>query len=123
MRNLLVVPILLAGVAMFSSCGGGQGGGAGGGAKGNGKTIAVIPKGTTHEFWLSVKAGAERAGKELKVNIDWVGPEKEDDRGQEIGRQRDRAGPSGPQGPDGSGHQSPGRQGARRDHRLGPGRQ
>jgi ribose transport system substrate-binding protein len=82
MRKLLVVPILLAGVAMLSSCGGGQGGGQTGGGKG--RTIAVIPKGTAHEFWLSVKAGAERAGKELNVNINWVGPEKEDDRGQEI---------------------------------------
>lgn len=47
-------------------------------------TIAVIPKGTTHEFWLSVKAGAEKAGKELNVDIDWIGPEKEDDRAQQI---------------------------------------
>ena len=82
MRKLLVVPILLAGVAMLSSCGGGQSGGQAG--RGKGRTIAVIPKGTAHEFWLSVKAGAERAGKELNVNINWVGPEKEDDRGQEI---------------------------------------
>jgi len=47
-------------------------------------SIAVIPKGTTHEFWLSVKAGAERAGKELGVDIHWIGPEKEDDRNQQI---------------------------------------
>jgi len=47
-------------------------------------TIAVIPKGTTHEFWLSVKAGAERAGKELDVDVLWIGPEKEDDRNQQI---------------------------------------
>src|SRR4051812_2852745 len=42
-------------------------------------TIAVIPKGTTHEFWKSVHAGAAKAGKELGVNIVWKGPLKEDD--------------------------------------------
>ena len=29
--------------------------------------IAVIPKGTTHEFWKSGEAGAKRAGEELGV--------------------------------------------------------
>lgn len=42
-------------------------------------TIAVIPKGTTHEFWKSVHAGAAKAGKELGVDILWKGPLKEDD--------------------------------------------
>jgi len=42
--------------------------------------IAVIPKGTTHEFWKSVHAGAENAAKELgNVEIQWKGPLKEDD--------------------------------------------
>jgi len=47
-------------------------------------TIAVIPKGTTHIFWESVHAGAIKASVELGVNINWVGPEKEDDRQQQI---------------------------------------
>jgi len=47
-------------------------------------TIAVIPKGTTHIFWESVHAGAIKASLELKVDIRWVGPEKEDDRTQQI---------------------------------------
>lgn len=42
-------------------------------------TIAVIPKGTTHEFWKSVHAGAEKARRELDVEILWKGPLKEDD--------------------------------------------
>ncbi len=41
--------------------------------------IAVIPKGTTHEFWKSVHAGAAKAAKELDVDIVWKGPLKEDD--------------------------------------------
>ena len=47
-------------------------------------TIAVIPKGTTHIFWESVHAGAIKASVELDVDINWVGPEKEDDRQQQI---------------------------------------
>ena len=50
-----------------------------------GERIAVIPKGTTHVYWKSVEAGAEKAGKELGVSILWKGPLKEDDRAQQIG--------------------------------------
>jgi len=46
--------------------------------------IAVIPKGTTHEFWKSVHAGAAKAAKELDVEIVWKGPLKEDDLKQQI---------------------------------------
>ena len=51
--------------------------------------IAVIPKGTTHEFWKSVHAGAVKAQKELeaqgyKINVIWRGPLREDDRDQQI---------------------------------------
>src|SRR3954469_8145100 len=41
--------------------------------------IAVIPKGTTHEFWKSVHAGAGKASQELDVDITWKGPLREDD--------------------------------------------
>ncbi|MCF7764980.1 MAG: substrate-binding domain-containing protein [Verrucomicrobia bacterium] len=52
-------------------------------------TIAVIPKGTTHEFWKSINAGAFKARDELRkdgvrVNVIWKGPLKEDDRDQQI---------------------------------------
>jgi ribose transport system substrate-binding protein len=52
-------------------------------------TIAVIPKGTTHEFWKAINAGAFKARDELnakgmKVNVIWKGPLKEDDRDQQI---------------------------------------
>jgi ribose transport system substrate-binding protein len=51
--------------------------------------IAVIPKGTTHEFWRSIHAGAVKAEKELnaegkKIEVIWKGPLKEDDRDQQI---------------------------------------
>jgi len=52
-------------------------------------TIAVIPKGTTHEFWKSINAGAFKARDELatkgvKVDVIWKGPLREDDRDQQI---------------------------------------
>ena len=42
--------------------------------------IAVIPKGTTHEFWKSVHAGADQAAKEAgNVENLWKGPLQEND--------------------------------------------
>lgn len=47
--------------------------------------IAVIPKGSTHEFWKSVKAGADEAAAELgDVEVIWKGPQKENDREDQI---------------------------------------
>ncbi len=47
-------------------------------------TIAVIPKGTIHEFWKTVHAGAEMAARELHVEVLWKGSLKEDDREAQI---------------------------------------
>jgi ribose transport system substrate-binding protein len=51
-------------------------------------TIAVIPQGSTHEYWKSIHAGAAKAAQELgaqgtAVNIIWKGPLREDDREQQ----------------------------------------
>lgn len=47
--------------------------------------IAVIPKGTSHEFWKSVHAGAEQAAREAgDVEILWKGPLLERDRDGQI---------------------------------------
>jgi len=93
--GLFVVAALLAG------CGDGGGGRAGvagtnggeakpaAGGAGKGYTIAVIPKGTIHEFWRSIEAGARKAEQELTaagtaVQVIWKGPLREDDRDQQI---------------------------------------
>ena len=47
-------------------------------------TVAVIPKGTSHMFWQSIHAGANRAGKELGVEVIWRGPLREDDRDSQV---------------------------------------
>lgn len=65
--------------------------GCGGPASGPSKkiTLAVIPKGTTHEFWKSIHAGSVKAARELtaqgtSVEVIWKGPLREDDREQQI---------------------------------------
>jgi ribose transport system substrate-binding protein len=64
---------------VFSSCGK-----QGNKATQSGTTIGVIPKGTTHEFWKSIHAGAVKASREMKVDIIWKGPLREDDRDAQI---------------------------------------
>jgi len=46
--------------------------------------IAVIPKGLAHQFWLTVKAGAEAQGKELGYTVVWQGPAKETEIAKQI---------------------------------------
>jgi len=47
-------------------------------------TIAMIPKGTTHTFWQSIHAGANKAAKELGIELIWRGPLREDDRDSQV---------------------------------------
>ena len=90
---LLGLTAALAGCGHGSgSAGGGGTAPAGGGTPAAGGTtlqIAVIPKGTSHEYWKSIHAGALKAVQDLgakgtNVNIIWKGPEKEDDRNGQI---------------------------------------
>lgn len=50
----------------------------------DGIQIAVIPKGTTHQFWKSIHAGAAKAAHDNNIEIIWQGPQKEDDRQMQI---------------------------------------
>lgn len=52
-------------------------------------TIAVIPQGSTHEYWKSIHAGAMKAAQDyaaqkVNVKIIWKGPMREDDREQQV---------------------------------------
>jgi ribose transport system substrate-binding protein len=58
-------------------------------ATGKKYTVAVIPKGTTHEFWKSIHAGANKASRDLaaegvNVEVIWKGPLREDEREGQI---------------------------------------
>lgn len=80
MRKALLMTLLLA----TTACGGSEQSPASSSPATSSTTIAVIPKGTTHTFWQSIRAGAERAGKEAGVTIIWRGPLREDDRDAQV---------------------------------------
>ena len=88
MRGVVWVTVV-AGMALVA-CGGGADAPQAGASPGAKKlAIAVIPKGTTHEFWKSIHAGARKAAGELSrdgrtVEIIWKGPLREDDREQQV---------------------------------------
>jgi len=48
------------------------------------KRIAVIPKSTSHLFWLTCQAGAMAAGEEFGVEILWNGPPAETEYSRQI---------------------------------------
>jgi ribose transport system substrate-binding protein len=79
-RGGILAVVLLATVA----CGGGAGS-----SSAPAMTVAVIPKGSTHEHWKRVHLGAEKAAAEFRaagvpVQVIWKGPIREDDREQQI---------------------------------------
>lgn len=48
------------------------------------KVIAVIPKATSHLFFVSVHAGVQQAARDLHVNVLWNGPDNETDYMRQI---------------------------------------
>jgi ribose transport system substrate-binding protein len=78
-RKILAIIIIVAIAVLFIAIGVIQKGRTSGERR-----IAVIPKGTTHLFWKSIRAGAEKAGEETGVKIYWHGPEREGDREKQI---------------------------------------
>jgi ribose transport system substrate-binding protein len=46
--------------------------------------IGVIPKATSHLFFVSVHAGVEQAARDLHINVLWNGPENETDYTRQI---------------------------------------
>ena len=82
-------PLALFILAAATGCSKGNDAPAAGAAAGKTLSIAVIPKGTSHEFWKSIHAGAVQAAQELTtggdtVKVIWKGPLREDDREQQI---------------------------------------
>src|SRR5262245_47398979 len=82
MRKITLMLVLFAAV-LSVGC---NRGGSNTGAK---LTVAVVPKGTSHEFWKSIHAGAVKAAQEFssqgtQVEVIWKGPLREDDREQQI---------------------------------------
>ncbi len=46
--------------------------------------IAVVPKGLSHQFWMTIKAGADAGAAEVGARVIWQGPAKETEIDQQI---------------------------------------
>lgn len=71
----LLTPLLL-----LVACGGEVAGGA---ESAGAARVVVIPKGTTHQFWQAVDAGAQAAGAAQGLAVTFKGPLQENDRAQQ----------------------------------------
>jgi ribose transport system substrate-binding protein len=76
-----LLAVALAAIVSGTGCGGNE-------SHSKPLTIAVIPQGSTHEYWKSIHAGAVKATRDLAatgtaVSIIWKGPLREDDREQQ----------------------------------------
>jgi ribose transport system substrate-binding protein len=65
--------ILGGGLAALSAC-----------RRGGQRVIGVIPKATSHLFFLSVHAGVDQAARDLHVEVVWNGPQNETDYARQI---------------------------------------
>jgi ribose transport system substrate-binding protein len=79
MRRLLFITVLA--LAAFVACRGGS--------STTSYRIGMVPKGSTHEHWKRVHAGAEKAVREfaaagVTVDLLWKAPIREDDREQQV---------------------------------------
>ena len=85
-RPLGLLALAAAAGALLLACGEAQAP-----AKPEGRTlrVAFVPKGTTHDFWRAIHAGALKAERDLRargteVEVLWKGPLREDDREQQV---------------------------------------
>ena len=81
-----LVGVVLAGTAALQGCGRADGPK---GSVAKPLRVAFVPKGTTHEFWRTIHAGAVKAQRDLAakgvhVEVLWKGPLREDDREQQV---------------------------------------
>jgi ribose transport system substrate-binding protein len=68
-RRDLVVPAL----PFFAAC-----------RSGAQKVIGVVPKATSHLFFVTIEAGVRQAAREFNVEVLWNGPNEETDHGRQI---------------------------------------
>ncbi len=71
MKKLFILTIALLSIFVMLQCSKSK--------KSNKYQILVSPKGLVHSFWVTVKAGADSAGKEFNADVIWKGPTQETD--------------------------------------------
>ncbi len=82
MQFARIAIVFMLGLSVLAGCGGS--GDTGQTAKNGPLTIAVIPKGATHEHWKSVHVGAMQASRDFGVEVIWSASFKEDDREEQL---------------------------------------
>jgi len=65
--------LIFGGVGFFAGCRGSSE-----------KLIGVVPKATSHLFFVSIHAGVDRAARDFHVNVLWNGPNEETDHARQI---------------------------------------
>ena len=84
MKKLLyIIPVCIMVIGVFFSCGNSREKSESSEST-NKILIAIIPKGTTNQHWITVHAGAVKAARELGIDINFNGPLREDDREEQI---------------------------------------
>jgi ribose transport system substrate-binding protein len=84
MNKILIRAAAMVVLAATAACSGGEKAAAPATGSTSGYTIAVIPKGTSHVFWQSIHAGANKAAQEEGATVIWRGPLREDDRDSQV---------------------------------------
>ncbi|HEY3381739.1 MAG TPA: substrate-binding domain-containing protein [Vicinamibacterales bacterium] len=79
-HTLIPAAVVLAALAVLPACAGDRQAG----SPGKRLVIAVVPKGSAHQHWKGVRAGALAASREIGVEVIWQAPGKEDSSEEQI---------------------------------------
>ena len=98
MKKFLTASLLAAGMLFATACADSPtpSTSAGGATAGGPVKIAYVVKAMSDQFWIDMKAGADKAAAANKVELSFQAPEKETDVEKQIPRRRALSSPSRP---------------------------
>ncbi|AJT42112.1 ABC transporter substrate-binding protein [Psychromicrobium lacuslunae] len=83
-RKFIALGVAAVAAVSLAACDTPSAGSSGAASPGGKSFIAIVSKGFQHQFWQSVKQGAEKAAKEFNVDISFEGPDKETNVQQQV---------------------------------------
>lgn len=78
-KKLFIIPLLVVMLALLAGCGGNQAADKSDAGKDKKITVGVVLKAANSDYWKIVTAGAQKAGKDLGVEVKVLGPNAETD--------------------------------------------